>query len=210
MKARHLASHLALGCGLAFSVALIPAVGAPVLMIVPGVPSAEVGASFSVDVRMEDVQDLYAFNFSLSYNSAVLSLFAIDEGPFLSTAGSTFFIPGTIDNVAGLASFTGDSLLGMIPGATGSGVLATFTFRGIGTGTSALSLSETQALDSAFANIVTTTQGAQILITPSLGVSEPTSLPLVAMALLVCLTASRARRYGMAKAGSASPDRGRY
>ena len=199
---KHSASRWALGCALALSAAFMPAVAAPVLMVVPGASAAEVGSSLSVDIRIEDVMDLYAFNFTLSYDATTLRLLSIDEGAFLPAAGATFFIPGMIDNIAGLASFTGYSLLGAIPGANGRGVLATFSFLGIGVGTSALSLSDTQALDSAFADIAFTTQNAQILITPAIGVPEPTALALVSVALLGCLGASGAQRRGMVKRGS--------
>ncbi len=74
---------------------------------------------------MTDVSDLYAFQFDLAFDPTILELQSISEGTFLPGAGSTNFFPGTIDNTGGTATATADSLVGAIPGASGSGTLAT-------------------------------------------------------------------------------------
>jgi adhesin HecA-like repeat protein len=53
----------------------------------------------------------------------VLSATGITEGSFLPSGGSTFLIPGMIDNNAGIIAFNADTLLSAISGVSGSGTL---------------------------------------------------------------------------------------
>jgi hypothetical protein len=117
----------------------------------PGSPNP--GDTFSVDVNVTGVTDLYAFQFDLTYNPALISALSVSEGPFLPTGGTTFFVPGTIDNVGGSVTDTADSLIGPIPGVTGDGVLATFQFVTLAPGTSDLSFANPIFLDSSFNDI---------------------------------------------------------
>ncbi len=141
------------------------------------------GKSFAVTVDVTGSADLYAYQFDLDYNPAILSLSTISEGSFLSSAGATFFIPGSIDNTIGLAAATADSLLTAIVGAAGSGTLVTFDFTAIGTGSSALSLSNAVLLDSDLTNISTTTEDGSVAVR-ALGVPEPSALLLLLAGLL--------------------------
>ena len=76
-------------------------------------------------------------------------------------AGNTFFIPGTIDNVGGTATFTADTLLGPGPGAAGNGTLATFSFEAVAAESSAVGLSNIVLLDSNLNGIAfTSTEGS--------------------------------------------------
>ena len=70
------------------------------------------------------------------------------KGAFLPTGGATFFIPGTIDNTGGAITATVDSLIGAIPGVTGTGTLATITLHALTPGTSAITLANVILLDS--------------------------------------------------------------
>src|ERR1019366_6371228 len=67
------------------------------ISVQPSSQTVNVGDGFSLDVGV-DITDLYAFQFDLSFNPAVLSATSITEGLFLPTGGSTFFISGDIDN----------------------------------------------------------------------------------------------------------------
>jgi uncharacterized protein (TIGR03382 family) len=107
-----------------------------------------VGTTFMVPVRITDVSDLYAYQFDLSFDAGPLELLSITEGPLLGTAGPTFFTAGTIDNSAGVATFTGNTLLGNIPGVSGSGEIASLMFRAASLGISRLTLGNITLLDS--------------------------------------------------------------
>src|SRR3954470_5892271 len=93
-----------------------------------GSAKVEPVAAGSIPVSISGVLDLFAFQFDLAYDPSVVNLVSISEGPFLPSAGGTFFLPGTIDNVAGTATFISDSLLGPVPGASGSGDLVFLKF----------------------------------------------------------------------------------
>ena len=174
------------------------AMAVPVLSVTSLSPGPAIGETFEVDVGVADIADLYAFNFSLAFDPAVLQLQAIDEGPFLGGAGATVFIPGDIDNVAGTAIFTGGSLLSLVPGPSGSGVLAKFSFRAAAGGSSALALSDVLMLDSSLVEVAVTAIDGHVTTVP-----EPMSLALW-LAGLVALGRKRLAR-GRLSPGSWSP-----
>ena len=112
------------------------------------------------------------------------------EGPFLATAGSTFFDGGSVDNLNGTISFVFDSLIGFGPGASGSGLLATISFLASGTtaGIGMFSLENIEALDSNL-NVIDV-QTAPLAVT----VPEPESMLLLFTGLLALTWTRRARR----------------
>ena len=63
------------------------------------------GQKFSLDVDVSNITDLYAFQFDLGFDPGLLSALSVTEGTFLPSGGSTFFLPGTIDNVGGTVTF---------------------------------------------------------------------------------------------------------
>ncbi len=81
--------------------ASVTALASPVFSVQPLSAPVLQGASFYLDVNVADVTDLYAFQFDLGFDPTILSAVAVAEGPFLSSGGSTFFLPGIIDNAAG-------------------------------------------------------------------------------------------------------------
>jgi len=136
-------------------------------LISAGTTSAFVDQEFTLPVSIAGASDVYAFQFDLDFNPAILQLLSISEGSFLPVAGSTIFVPGAIDNIAGTATSTADSLVGNIPGATGNGDLVDFTFLAINPGTSSLVLSNGILLDSSFNEIpFTTVDGSALVYTP--------------------------------------------
>ena len=106
------------------------------------------------------------------------------EGPFLPSGGATFFIPGTIDNTGGTVAFTADTLLTAISGVTGDGTLASFSFEAIGDGTSDLTLSNVQLLDSNLNPIDVDLSGGSVDVGETSTAPEPSSFLLSAAAIL--------------------------
>ncbi len=149
--------HLIFAAGLML-IGVTAAFATPVVTVQPGALGS--GQTFTASISISGVADLYAFQFDLLFSPQVLAATSVTEGGFLATGGATFFIPGTIDNSAGTISFTADSLLGN-GGASGSGVLANVTFRGIGQGASQIALLNVQFLDSTLSQIVVTTVNGQ-------------------------------------------------
>jgi hypothetical protein len=113
---------------------------------ISAVTTITTGGTFSIDVVVGSIVDLYAYQFDVTFNPAILSATGIAAGPFLS--GGTGFIPGIIDNLAGTVQFTADTLFGPVSGISGSGTLATFQFSALAVGSSPIVLSNLVFLDS--------------------------------------------------------------
>jgi hypothetical protein len=164
----------------------------------PAASIKQVGDTFSVNISGDALSGLYAFQWSIGYNPAILQMVDVTEGAFLPTGGSTFFIAGTIDNVGGIAKFVGNTLIGAIPGVSGSGVLATINFKALSNGLSALMLQDVLFLDSS-PNTMTMTKSDG---TVTVGSPTPQSIPTLsewAMILLslfiTALACSRLQQY---------------
>src|SRR5271169_1310827 len=111
------------------------------LTVDPLTATSATGGTFTVDVNVSNVSDLYGYQLDLTFNPSVLSAVSITEGSFLQSGGNTTtFLPGTIDNVGGTIALNADTINGAVPGVTGSGELIAFTFDAIGAGTSALGI----------------------------------------------------------------------
>lgn len=113
--------------------------------VVPQSVTANIGQSFSVDVVVSDVIDLYAWEIELDWTAPLLSVVSIAEGPFLKTGGSTFFVYSFSDTYGRL--LIDCTLTGQILGVNGSGVLATVTFLVLGVGATPLDLYDVVLLD---------------------------------------------------------------
>jgi len=144
------------------------------------------GSPVTLQVLISQITDLYAFQFSLSYNPAVLQATSVTEGAFLPTGGGTSFDDGTTDNTLGKVSFVADSLSGFVPGVTGNGVLASITFNVIAPGTSVLTFSDLLFLDSTLSDITVAGQSGILTAVP-----EPQAMLLMALGVAGLLAQRR-------------------
>ncbi len=111
------------------------------------VSSAAVGQTFTVEVRVSDVANLVAFEFWMKWNTTLLDLVSVKEGPFLNLSGAyqSYFTP-KIPGDPGWAYtdqiYVLDVLLGgsFATSASGSGVLAKITFEALDDGIGTLDL----------------------------------------------------------------------
>ena len=159
------------------------ALAAPVVQLEWLPASPETGSIFEVKIMGKDFLDLYAYNFTLNYDPALMRALSVDEGALLSSAGATFFIPGSIDDITGSISFTGASLLGITAGAYGDGSLAVMRFEALSQGIAQLILSDLLFLDSALNDIDVASQNQTITISSAGFVPEPASLLLLLIGL---------------------------
>jgi len=97
--------------------------------------------SFDVTAVVDDVTNLGAFEFRLTYDSHVIELQDAKEGPFLGSTGRQVeCLPPR--RTEGAIDFTCLTLGATPDGPAGSGVLAIFTFQPVGAGTSPLHLDQ--------------------------------------------------------------------
>lgn len=149
--------------------------------------SVAVGDTFTVNVNIASITDLYGFQFDLSFDPTILAADSSIEGPFLPSGGATFFIPGAIDNIGGAVAFTADTLLTAISGVTGDGNLASFSFDAIGTGTSALTLANVFLVDSSNNPIDVDLNSGSVTVAGVSTVPEPSSALLLALVVAIAL-----------------------
>ncbi|MBB3224152.1 cohesin domain-containing protein [Pseudoduganella umbonata] len=168
------------------SVASVQACAATLTPVAAANP-VTVGQTFELDVQLTDVTDLFSYQFSLQFDPTVLQVIAADQGDFL---GATFGNGGLPDNTAGTVSYAFGSLVGAVPGVSGSGSLGTILFQAIGTGNANISFFDTLLLDSGQFDITTTLQGGTIQV---LAVPEPSTYLMLGVGL-VGLAALRRRQ----------------
>ncbi len=109
------------------------------LTVAPLNQYVNLGNSISVDINVSDVTDLYGWQFSLGYDSSLLSFSSVSAGPLIGTGGSTFWnAPDT--STPGEILSGAEILTGAIPGVNGSGTLLSLNFNTIGLGTSPINI----------------------------------------------------------------------
>jgi adhesin HecA-like repeat protein len=151
------------------------------------------GGTATLDIYISGVTDLYGFQFDVLFGASNVSATSESEGTFLGTGGTTFFVPGTIDNVGGSVTATADTLIGAISGIDGSGTLAVLEFTGLAPGTTSIDLANVTLLDSNFNPIDFTSQDASLTVGSSV-TPEPSSLLLMATGLIALIGISNAKR----------------
>ena len=113
----------------------------------PAAVNVAPGHAFTVNVMVDGAVNLGAFQFDMIYDPAVVTVNAVELGPFLGSTGRTAQSIGTnVDNVAGIVAFAAFSF-GSDDGPEGTGLLAAITLTAAGSGTSALNLQNVVVTD---------------------------------------------------------------
>jgi hypothetical protein len=107
-----------------------------------------------LEVRAQNVDDLYGTAFDLRFPAAVLQYVRATPGPLLEGASVQAALSASGNLVVGA------SRLGEVPGLDGSGVLLTLEFNAIAAGEGALSFARNSAFDSDGRPITGVTWGA--------------------------------------------------
>ncbi|HEX4955652.1 MAG TPA: cohesin domain-containing protein [Thermoanaerobaculia bacterium] len=116
--------------------------GATSVSLIQGTGTTE--TTLFLEVRANQVTDLYGLSFDLTYPTGVVTYRRVVEGPFLAQAASTSLqvaepSPGRL--------IIGHSRLGPAGGISGSGLLMTLELAVAGTGTGAMTFQNQQAFD---------------------------------------------------------------
>ncbi len=156
------------------------AIAVPIVSITAAPDPAVQGSPVALNVSIAGVADLYAYQFTLSFNPSVLQASGVTEGAFLGTGGSTFFNGGSIDNTLGSISFLFDTLVGPVPGVNGGGVLARIVFNVTNPGTSALNFSDALFLNSALGDLTVQLNNRTLT---AVAVPEPATVVLFGLGL---------------------------
>lgn len=185
----------------ALLLAPLAATCAPLLSVSLSSAAVTMGDSFTATVHVDQMVDLYGYQFDLRFDPLLLSASSMLERTFLSNVGPALFVPGHIDNGLGLVSFVAGTLSGAIAGADGSGDLVEFTFSALSVGLAGLSIDNLLLFDSLGAAIGgATLQGASVQINAGgpVGLPEPGTLLLVLPLALGLL-------WGRHRGGDAAP-----
>ena len=104
-----------------------------ILSLTPSPMSIEINDSFDLEVRVENVSNLYGFELDITFDPSKMEVLSVDEGGFLSRNGvdSVFQLPRTIDNTNGRVSNVGWVRLNPGIGISGDGILAVIHFKEI-------------------------------------------------------------------------------
>jgi len=107
-----------------------------------------VGQVFTLNLCISNVSDLYLWVVTVEWSASILSLQSYAEGPFLKQGGRSTTImdkgtpPGKIIELT-------CTVLGPVSGVSGSGTLVTFTFTATAHGTTPITITFSDLLDSA-------------------------------------------------------------
>lgn len=145
---------------------------AATVCVVPVSSIASAGSQFTIQVAVDRVTDLGAFQFDLVFNNTLLSPVAVTVAPFLGSTGrSTVCLPTIAPDRVQLSCST---LGSAPPGPSGNGFLANVTLQALGPiGLSFLHLENVLVLAVNSSPIAASTQDGVVTIQPA-----PTATPL--------------------------------
>jgi len=154
--------------------------GSAQVSLVPASTTIGVGETVSVDIRISNVNNLFGADVRLSFDSNVLEV--VDAN---SLVPGTQITPGTFPDISGGQGFVADNsvtdgnigyavtLLSPAPPVSGSGTLATITFRGKSVGTSNITFTSVLLSDPSANQIPASSSNGSITV----GAAPPTVTP---------------------------------
>jgi hypothetical protein len=145
----------------------------PTVSLRPAENHVEAEEAFTVQVLVEDVSDLGAFQLKVSFPPAVVQARDVGLGEFLGSTGrnATALRP-SLDNETGTMTF-GAFTLGNVAGPTGAGTLAEVRFEAVQQGHGTLGLLDVQLIDTAARVMTVSAVDASVRV--CIGQAAPTS-----------------------------------
>ena len=111
-------------------------------------PTLKVGEKRTIDLNLQNVQNLGAYEFNLTYNPSVVHVDSISNASFLGSTNRTVVTldPPNSDNSTGTASY-GAFTFGTASGPDGNGTISQMSLTGVGPGNSDLFLNTISVTD---------------------------------------------------------------
>lgn len=108
------------------------------------VAESEIGETFTINIKLNDVTNLWSWKVRVNWDPEVLSLTEVAEGPFLNSADDTLFL-GAQSGTAIEEGYIPEVSCTLLSSESvdGSGVLATLTFKSLSPGECEITLTET-------------------------------------------------------------------
>lgn len=144
------------------SVEVLPAI----LSVQPLEDIRYINETFTVNITISDVIDLYLAVFSLSWDPNILNLTSVIQGDFLEGSGiETTFAVAEINYEEGYIREVTYTRLGTVPGKSGNGTLATLTFKVLTSGSTLLDIYFSGLIDSSEASITHSAVDGNVIAT---------------------------------------------
>lgn len=133
--------------------------------------ASNVGSTFSMNISVQDVKNLYGWEFKLYYPNSILNGTTVTEGPFLKAGGQTYFLVSNFTD----DYYTTQGRLSVLclrvnpdaPGVDGNGVLATITFNSTSrNGPEGLHLADVKLSDPNATRILCVTVDGEVTVVP--------------------------------------------
>jgi hypothetical protein len=130
----------------------------------PSFKEVIINSVFGIDLNVSDVTDLYLWVVTIEWNPSIIEFQSYTEGPFLKAGGTTAimdagFSPGKVNRLV-------CTVLGPVSGVDGCGSLVTFTFKAMSLGTTPISITFSDLLDSNGEHIAHNTHDGTVLVSP--------------------------------------------
>lgn len=137
----------------------------PLIAFQPNLHETFRDETFSLNITVSNVTDLYLWVVTIEWNSTVLDFLQYVEGPFLKQGGETTIMDSGVSN--GKISELACTLVGDVAGVNGSGTLITLTYTALTVGTTSVNITFSDLLTSAGQSISHETGEATIKVLPS-------------------------------------------
>ncbi|MGB9694152.1 MAG: cohesin domain-containing protein, partial [Fervidobacterium sp.] len=138
----------------------------------PSFKEVIINSVFEIDLNVSDVTDLYLWVITIEWNPSIIEFQSYTEGPFLKAGGATAIMDAGVS--PGKLNMLVCTVLGPVSGVDGSGSLVTFTFKAISLGTTPISITFSDLLNSNGDHISHDTYDGLVLVSlppPPLSVS---------------------------------------
>ena len=127
--------------------------------------SLKAGQTTTVDVVVENVNDLFSIPFLVQYDPAVIRVEDVQRGDFLETGNQAIAIVHQVNQEKGQALFSA-TRQPKTAGASGTGTVMSIVIRGVAPGTSTLSILQVNARDSRRRSIELVSSEAAVQVGP--------------------------------------------